>query len=59
MANSGTEDLQTLLAALEASRQKDSSLVRHGIAMFAFGVACTLLFVLLLLGLAVLYGGFR
>jgi len=53
------DDLKTLIGALESSRIKEDKITRHSLTMFGAGFIAALLFVLVIVGLAVLYGGFR
>jgi DNA-binding transcriptional MerR regulator len=53
------DDLQKRMALLEASTKEDRHNQRDGVMMFGLGFIAALMFVLLIIGLAVLYGGFR
>ena len=53
------DDLEKLLEALERSRIKEDKITRHSLTMFGAGFIAALLFVIVIVLLAVLYGGFR
>ena len=53
------DDLEKLLEALERSRIKEDKITSHSLTMFGAGFIAALLFVIVIVLLAVLYGGFR
>ncbi len=50
---------EALQASMDEVRRTPGTSQRDGVIMFGFGFVAALLFVLLMLGIAVLYGGFR